>query len=104
MMHYQYILKGHKAVKAVDIFEWGMFMQKKDRIVKQETLPNGIQVSTVFLGLDHNYGGGRPILFETMVFGAGEEGFDNDMDRYHTWIEAVAGHIRMVKKWKVKKI
>src|SRR5215471_17514474 len=32
-------------------------------------LPNGGRVSTVFLGLDHNYSGvGPPIVFETMIF------------------------------------
>ncbi len=27
------------------------------------------KVSTVFLGLDHNFGDGPPILWETLVFG-----------------------------------
>lgn len=29
------------------------------------------RVSTVWLGLDHNWGGGEPLLFETMSFGGG---------------------------------
>ncbi len=29
---------------------------------------NGRRVSTVWLGLDHNHFGGKPLLLETMVF------------------------------------
>jgi hypothetical protein len=34
----------------------------------------GVFVSTVFLPIDHSFGGGPPILFETMVFGYGPSG------------------------------
>jgi len=58
------------------------------------------EVSTVFLGLNHNFSRrGAPLLFETMTFGGG--GFDmegmNDCDgRWSTWAEAEAGHRRAV--------
>lgn len=52
-------------------------------------------VSTVFLGLDHNFGDGPPILFETMIFGHGE--LCDYQDRYCTWDEAVSGHLTAVK-------
>lgn len=51
-------------------------------------------VSTVFLGLDHGFGG-PPIVFETMVFTDGKGG---DMERYSTYDEAMAGHKVMVEK------
>lgn len=57
-----------------------------------------VEVSTVWLGLNHNYGSGRPLIFETMVFG-GE--LDNEMDRYSTLDEAIAGHQRMVERVQV---
>lgn len=51
-----------------------------------------VLVSTVFLGINHNFlGEGRPILFETMVFG-GEH--DQEQERYCTEQEALAGHER----------
>ena len=54
-------------------------------------------VSTVFLGIDHNFGGkGKPILFETMVFGKGDLVPDNWMARYCTWEQAEAGHKAIV--------
>lgn len=53
------------------------------------------RVSTVWLGLDHNYGDGPPILFETMVFGEADWA-DQDCKRYSTEAEALAGHAEMV--------
>ena len=50
----------------------------------------GVEVSTVFLGIDHNHSGkGPPILFETMTF---DDYGGGDQWRYSTWKEAVAGH------------
>jgi hypothetical protein len=46
-------------------------------------------VSTVFLGIDHNFGNGPPLLFETMVFGGEYDGY---CKRYSTWEEAEGGH------------
>lgn len=59
--------------------------------------PNGTapQVSTVFLGLDHRYGDGPPIVFETMVFWHGHP-MDNEYERYETLQQAKDGHARWV--------
>lgn len=56
--------------------EWAtMFERKEERIVQQSYLPNGIFVSTVFLGLDHSFGDGPPLIFESMAFAAEEQEF-----------------------------
>ena len=91
-----YILKDKKIVKTNDINVWGKFFESKDRIVKQETLSNGLRVSTVFLGIDHNFGEGEPLLFESMVFGADEE----IQERYSTYEQAEEGHKKLVEKYK----
>jgi hypothetical protein len=54
-------------------------------------------VSTVFIGIDHSFGGGPPLWFETMIFSlkTGEARFFSNQTRYTTWEEAVEGH-RMV--------
>lgn len=70
------------------------------RIVKQETLPTGYWLSTVFLVIDHNCGlRGPPILFETMVFES--EGNPHSLDclRYATEKEAREGHEWMKRRW-----
>ena len=55
------------------------------------------QISTVFLSMDHSLGGvigdGRPVLFETMVFGGEHDGYQ---ERYHTYDQAEEGHKRIV--------
>ena len=58
-------------------------------------------VSTTWLGLDHQYGNGPPLIFETMVFPA-ENGKVTDCgerfcDRYSTKEQALAGHQRVVE-------
>jgi hypothetical protein len=54
------------------------------------------RISTVFLSMDHSLAGligdGTPVLFETMVFGAEH---DEYQERYHTYDEAEEGHRRI---------
>lgn len=80
----------------VDVMEWALWFEShnKERIVQQTTLSDGVFVSTVFLGIDHNFfEKGPPILFETMVFGGA---FDQEMERYSTWEQAEVGHRQML--------
>jgi hypothetical protein len=67
------------------------------RIVAVDTIGDA-RVSTVFLGLDHNYSfEGPPVLWETMIFG-GEH--DSYQTRYTSKDDAVKGHeeaLRLVR-------
>lgn len=94
--HYQhfYVLDGKKPVPCHDIDEWGKFMMKHDRIVKQTHISKDVGVSTVFLGIDHGFGSGEPVLFETMIFGGEHDGYQQ---RYRTWEEAEKGHQRAIE-------
>lgn len=57
-----------------------------------------ICVSTVWLGLDHQWGpDGDPVIFETMVF-RGKSWADIDCQRYSTLVQAEAGHVAFVLK------
>lgn len=90
----RYILEEKTPVRCDDLMAWARWMEKEDRSVALTRISNTIQVSTVFLGLDHGPGG-VPVLFETMVFGGP---LDEEMDRYTTWDEAKKGHKAMCKK------
>ena len=80
--------------------EWAKQL-KTERRVAETTLENGNWVSTVWLGLDHNFGmQGPPLIFETMVFPKEGEWGELDCRRYSTEEEALAGHEEMVEKWK----
>ena len=89
----KYILKGHEVVPVEDVLEWGEWFETANRVVAKDEI-NGARVSTVFLGLDHSFGGNKPLLFETMIFG-GEH--DDYQERYTTWEEAEAGHKKAVE-------
>jgi hypothetical protein len=65
------------------------FENSQNRVVKQDMIGD-VKVSTVFLGLNHNFGlDGPPVLWETMIFG-GEH--DDYQDRYTTHEDALKGH------------
>jgi hypothetical protein len=87
-----YILDGKKPVKEPDILKWALSFEIGSRRV---ALTEGYKkrVSTVFLGLDHSFGFGPPLLFETMLFGKGQW-VDEYCERYSTWQEAEDGHRR----------
>ena len=80
--------------------EWGKKLEDKDyKIIRQDTLPNGKWVSTVWLGLDHQFGEGAPLIFETMVSQEKGGRQEEDTERYSTLEEAREGHKKMVDKW-----
>jgi len=92
-----YILDEDNNPVPVDTLEWAKWLEQNRtrKIVKQTTLPNGKWVSTVFLGLDHNYSeNGPPLLFETTIFVFASDGkLDEEyMERYSTWEAAEQGH------------
>ena len=67
--------------------------------IDQTTLPDGKWVSTVWQGLNHRFGEGPPLIFETMVFTSQEEMETIDQQRYATENEAILGHQEMVAKY-----
>lgn len=69
------------------------------RIVAVDKLDADVTISTVWLGIDHNWGRGEPIIFETMVFGGPHAG---NCERYSTEQEAREGHVAMVAKLNAK--
>lgn len=86
-----YILKDKIPVEEKDIIKWGKLMEGNRKVKRTEI--GDVSVSTVFLGLDHQWGKGPPLLFETMIFGGK---LDQEQDRYSTWDQAVEGHNKMV--------
>jgi hypothetical protein len=91
-----YMLDGHKIVETHDLLAWGRWFEKVDSRRVGWTARGRVQISTVFLGLDHNFENtGDPVLFETMIFRSWTWG--DYQRRWHTWEEAEAGHQATVK-------
>ena len=67
----QWILDEYGQPKPAPFLQWAMWMKEshKQRVIaRTDTTRNGVYVSTVFLGLDHNCSElGPPLLFETMI-------------------------------------
>lgn len=91
-----YILDGKTALRCEDVLQWAEFMARKEDCKVALTELEGAAVSTVFLGIDHNFIGqdGDPLLFETLVF-YGDGGLGS-LRRYFTWAEAAEGHEEIV--------
>lgn len=63
--HYILDKKGNPVV--TDLMTWAKWFEKAERYVGLDQI-GPYKVSTVFLGLDHQYGKGPPVLWETMTF------------------------------------
>jgi hypothetical protein len=88
-----YRLQGREAVRCT-LKQWGTMMAEEDRKVGDEMVGD-THISTVFLGVDHGHNGGKPTLFETMVF---EPGGDSvRCHRCSTWDDAEKMHQTMVE-------
>lgn len=104
----KYVLVGREPVAEHDLFAWGEWFERAERRVAV-TLLRGVEVSTVFLGLDHSWSGVRPLLFETMAFQQANSPAAAALvdlvgqPRCSTWAEAEAQHERAlaeVRAWK----
>lgn len=93
----KYRLEGRRPVEVDDLLEWAQAVERAaaagEHIVARTAVEvpgcDPVMVSTVFLALDHGWGEGPPLLFETRVFGGP---LDGETYRYSTWEEAEGGH------------
>lgn len=87
--------------KTISMEEWcELFKQPGYKIIEQTEIAPDVLVSTVWLGSNHRFGPGPPLIFETLVFGGDHDG---DMDRYSTLPEAIEGHARICADARIPK-
>lgn len=84
----KFILDGKTPVVCDDLVTWGKWFETNNRQVAKDTIGD-VRISTVFLGLDHRFGDGPPLLFETMIFGGPHS---DHQTRASTWDEAEKQH------------
>ncbi len=72
-----------------DVVKWAQWFESADRRVARTDISDDVYVSTVFLGLDHSFMDGIPVLYETMIFGGDS---DQECRRYCFREQAVIGH------------
>ena len=78
------------------LISWGKKLQDPDYQTVKQTTVGEWWVSTVWLGMDHSWGDGPPLIFETMIFPS-DESCDYYQDRYSTEAEAKKGHKKAIK-------
>lgn len=93
-MDQRFYIWENGAPKAVSLMEWAKWFERFARHVEL-TQVGQVRVSTIFIGLNHAFFGGPPLLFETMIFGGW---FDEHQERYSSVEEARAGHARCVQR------
>lgn len=77
-----YILNG-KEVEKADLMTWAKWLESNSAARRVAATDVGdFWVSTTFLGLDHSFGDGPPLLFETMIFRRDPTGAINFGDLY----------------------
>lgn len=92
-MNDHWILTENGKTKKVDLMTWARWFENGEKRRVAQTVVQDATVSTVFLGLNHQFGHGPPLLFETMIFGGKHDDF---CDRYSTLEEARRGHDQAV--------
>lgn len=103
MNNNHYILDEKDNPVVTDLMTWARWFQTANRSVGLTEI-GPYQISTVFLGLDHNYAGGPPVLWETMIF---TKKHNDPLDQQQTRCsgsreQAEAMHDKMVKLVKEK--
>lgn len=102
---HHYILLNRTPI-AVDLMTWAQAFEQRYKTkpdpwkIGNDDITDKCSVSTVFvfLGLDHNFGRGDPVLFETMIFGGP---LDGEQWRYRSYAEAERGHQEAVAKARI---
>ena len=86
----KYMLVNGEAVLCPNLMIWARWFETAgaERVLRQDDIGD-VHVSTVFLGLDHAFGGGLPVLWETMIFKGPHDGYQA---RYTSRADAIRGH------------
>ena len=87
-----FILDLHgEPVPEPDILVWAEWYETANRRVAEDVIGQ-YRVSTVFLGINHNFqSDGLPVLWETMVF-CDDKRFNDYQRRYTSREDAITGH------------
>lgn len=95
-MGWYFVLNDDGSVTPCDMETWAATWRRTNKVASAKWLDRDIEVSTVFLGINHAFGDGPPVLFETLVFAPDDSAIDGEMERYCTRDEAIVGHNVMV--------
>lgn len=97
----KFILDENNNVIPANLIEWGKFFENTGRRIVKQEIVNDKTVSTVFIGIDHNFSWRKDYephkshIFETMVFE--KDYLEIYCERCSTWKEAEECHEKAVQ-------
>ena len=98
-----YMLVNGEIRETTDVREWGRWYETTPERIVEQTRVGQRDVSTIFLGIDHNFfGKGPPLLFETMVFNLDSGSSGEEQRRWATLKEAKLGHLAICRMLEVE--
>ena len=92
-MYYMLVDKKPVAISSEEFMSSPWLMSIRARRIA-ETFISEVHISTVFLSIDHSWGDGPPVLFETMIFGGKH---DNWQTRSTSYEGAMKNHVEAVE-------
>jgi hypothetical protein len=93
--YYDRIIYYDRQGQPMDRMDWVVKFEDRDYKTVEQTEIGEAFVSTVWMGIDHNFGEGSPLIFETMIFGGDHDGCQW---RWATEDDARIGHRLTVEK------
>ena len=99
-MNHRWIFKDGLAIPEPDLMIWACWMEDERSKLQHRDKVLGIRISTVFLGLDHSFGIGEPVLWETMIFDD-DAGTALEQHRFSFQDEAYEFHDNAVKAFRL---
>lgn len=101
-----------KVIPEPNLFKWAEWFEeahKKEKTLIKRTIIENIRISSIFLGLDHDFArvarplpeNYQPLIFETMIFDDNKkskiEDLNNFQERYRTIEETIKRHNELVE-------
>jgi hypothetical protein len=77
-----------------DVYVWGEWYENVSNRSILFNQVGDVKVSTVFLGLDHSFGIGDPVLWGSLITGGSYDGHE---ERYRSKKEAITNHDKLVE-------
>ncbi len=83
--------------RPISLMEWCKLFEDREYAIvgclEEDRDGEHLLISTVWLGLNHNWGPGKPLIFETMIFGGP---YNEWQMRWSTEEDALKGHEAVV--------
>ena len=95
--NFMYYIEADGKILQASFLQWAEMFDNTDRQIKYTKFEDPLyEVSTVFIGIDHNFAtGGKPLVYETLV----TTSTDEFMWRWSSRQDAIYNHDALVRRY-----